>query len=137
MEIKLLNQTAFAKMLKQTGNETYQTIFEKDTWYEQVTLGEVIYRHKLLSLKKMSQELLTRKALESKISSDPVRLRTHHSGPVVALAFNSKSTVFYHLLGISKSEMAQAKRLVVFFAKSLLPKNNLPQEEAAVLPAVA
>ncbi len=48
MEIKLLNQTAFAKMLKQTGNETYQTIFEKDTWYEQVTLGEVIYRHKLL-----------------------------------------------------------------------------------------
>ena len=34
-----------------------------------------------------------------------------------------KSAVFYHLQVSSKREMAQAKRLVIFFAKSLLPKS--------------
>ena len=54
MEIQLLNQTEFAEMLKSAGNETHQTTFENDVWYEQVTIGEVTYRHKLLSLKKLS-----------------------------------------------------------------------------------
>ena len=124
METKQLTQSDFAQMLKQAGNETYQTTFEKDTWYEQVTFGETIYQHKLLSLKKMSEELLTRKALESKNSCQPVRLRAQNGGSVLALVFNSKTTVYYHLLGISKSEMAQAKRLVIYFAKSLLPKTS-------------
>jgi hypothetical protein len=33
-----------------------------------------------------------------------------------------RQPVFYHILAGSKSEMEQAKRLVVFFAKNLLPK---------------
>lgn len=122
MEIKQLTQSEFAQMLKQAGDETYQTTFENDAWYEQVTLGETIYQHKLLTLKKTSEELLTKKALESKHPCEPVRLRAQNGGFVLALVFNSKTTVYYHLLGVSKSETAQAKRLVIYFAKSLLPK---------------
>ena len=122
MEIQQVNQTEFAEMLKSAGNETYQTTFENDAWYEQVTIEEVAYRHKLISLKKLSSELLTRKAFEAKPSFEPIRLRAQGNGPVVALVFNTKSTVFYHLLVSSKREMAQAKRLVIFFSKSLLPK---------------
>ena len=122
MEIQQVNKTEFAELLKSAGNETHQNAFENDVWYEQVTVGEVTYRHKLLSLKKLSSELLTKKAIEAKPSSEPIRLRTHSSGPVAALVFNTKSTVFYHLMVGSKREMAQAKRLVISFTISLLPK---------------
>ena len=61
MEIQQVNQTEFAEMLKSAGNETYQTTFENDAWYEQVTMEEMTYRHKLLSLKKISSELITKK----------------------------------------------------------------------------
>ena len=122
MEIKQLNQTEFAEMLNSANNETYQTTFENDAWYEQVTIEEVAYRHKLISLKKLSSELLTRKAFEAKPSIEPIRLRAQGNSPVVALVFNTKSTVFYHLLVDTKSEMTKAKRLVIFFAKNLLPK---------------
>ena len=122
MEIQQVNQTEFAEMLKSAGNETYQTTFENDAWYEQVTIEEVAYRHKLISLKKLSSELLTRKAFEAKPSIEPIRLRAQGNSHVVALVFNTKSTVFYHLLVDTKSEMTKAKRLVIFFAKSLLPK---------------
>ena len=130
MENKQLNKSEFAKMLKSAGNETYQTTFENDVWYEQVTAGEVTYRHKLLSLKKLSSELLSKKALEAKPSVEPIRLRAQGNGSVVALVFNTKSTVFYHLLVDTKSAMAQAKHLVIYFAKSLLPKTSQPLQEA-------
>ena len=130
MEIQQVNQTEFAEMLKSADNKTHQTAFENDVWYEQVTIGEVIYRHKLLSLKKLSSELLTRKAFEAKPCTEPIRLRDQGNGPVVALVFNTKSTVFYHLMVGSKREMAQAKHLVIFFAKSLLPKTAKQLQEA-------
>ena len=130
MEIQQVNQTEFTEMLKSAGNETQQNAFENEVWYEQVILGEVTYRHKLLSLKKLSSELIIRKAFEAKPSSEPIRLRTHANGPVVALVFNTKSTVFYHLMVGSKREMDQAKRLVIAFAKSLLPKTTKPMQEA-------
>ena len=131
MEIQQVNQTEFAEMLKSAGNETHQTAFENDVWYEQVTIEEVTYRHKLLSLKKLSAELLTRKAFEAKPCVEPIRLRTQRNGPVVALVFNTKSTVFYHLMVGSQREMTQAKRLVIFFAKSLLPKKAKLLQEAS------
>ena len=130
MEIQQVNQTEFAEMLKSAGNETHQTTFVNDVWYEQVTVGEVTYRHKLLSLKKLSPELLTRKAFEAKPCVEPLRLRAQGNGPVVALVFNTKSTVFYHLMVGSQREMAQAKRLVIYFAKSLLPKTAKQLQEA-------
>lgn len=130
MEIQLLNQTEFAAMLKSAGNETLQTTFENDVWYEQVTVEEVTYRHKLLALRKLSSELLNKKAFESKPSIEPLRLRAQGNGPVVALVFTTKSTVFYHLMVGSQREMTQAKRLVIFFAKSLLPKTAKQLQEA-------
>ena len=130
MEIHQVNQTEFAEMLKSSGNETHQTAFENDVWYEQVTIGEVTYRHKLLSLKKLSVELLTRKAFEAKPRIEPLRLRAQGDGPVVALVFTTKSTVFYHLMVGTKREMAQAKSLVNCFAKSLLPKTAQQLQEA-------
>ena len=131
MEIQLLNQTEFAEMLKSAGNETHQTTFENDVWYEQVTVGEVTYRHKLLALRKLSSELLNKKAFESKPRIEPLRLRAQGNGPVVAIVFNTKTTVFYHLMVGSQREMAQAKRLVIFFAKSLLPKTTKQLQEAS------
>ena len=130
MEIQLLNQTEFAEMLKSAGNETHQTTFENDVWYEQVTVGEVTYRHKLLALRKLSSELLNKKAFESKPRIEPLRLRAQGNGPVVAIVFNTKTTVFYHLMVGSQREMAQAKRLVIFFTKSLLPKTAQQLQEA-------
>ena len=131
MEIQQVNQTEFAEMLKSAGNETHQTAFENDVWYEQVTLGEVTYRHKLLALRKLSSELLNKKAFEAKPCIEPLRLRDQGNGPVVAIVFTTKSTVFYHLMVGSKREMAQAKSLVIFFAKSLLPKSlNQPAEKS-------
>jgi len=112
MEIQQVNQTEFAEMLKSSGNETHQTTFEKDVWYE------------------LSVELLTRKAFEAKPCVEPIRLRSQGNGPVVAIVFNTKSTVFYHLMVGSKREMAQAKSLVIFFAKSLLPKTAKQLQEA-------
>ena len=117
-------------MLKSAGNETHQTTFVNDVWYEQVTVGEVTYRHKLLSLKKLSSELLNRKAFEAKPCVEPLRLRAQGNGPVVALVFNTKTTVFYHLMVGSKKEMAQAKSLVNCFAKSLLSKTAKLLQEA-------
>lgn len=126
MESQQLTKTEFTKTLKSAGNETYQTIFENEVWYEQITVGEVIYRHKLLSLRKLRSELINKKTLESTPAFEPIRLRAQSSGPVMAYVFNTKTTVFYHLLVNSRSEMAQAKRLVTVFAKSLLPKTAKP-----------
>ena len=127
METQQLTKTAFAQTLKSAGNETYQTVFENEVWYEQITVGEVIYRHKLLSLRKLSSELINKKTLKTTPSCEPIRLRAQNGGPVVAYVCNTKTTVFYHLLVSSKSEMIQAKRLVAVFAKSLLPKTTQPQ----------
>ena len=84
----------------------------------------------LNSLRKLSSELLAKKAFEAKPCVEPIRLRAQGNGPVVALVFNTKSTVFYHLLVGTKREMAQAKSLVNFFAKSLLPKTTKQPQEA-------
>ena len=137
MEAQQLTKTAFTKTLKSVGNETYQTIFENEVWYEQITVGEVIYRHKLLSLKKLRSELINKKTLESTPAFEPIRLRAQSGGPVMAYVFNTKTTVFYHLLVSSISEMAQAKRLVTVFAKSLLPKTakSLPGKQELSLAA--
>ena len=137
METKQLSKSALSQMLKQAGQENLQTIFNKDTWYEQITLGETIYQHKLLSLKKATEEMLLRKALEAKPSVEPIRLRTQNGGYVLALVLNTKTTVYYHLLGISKSEMVQAKRLVLYFAKSLLPETSQLPLGKQTLPLVA
>jgi hypothetical protein len=42
METKQLNQSEFHQMLKLVGIENLQTIFDKDTWYEQVTLKQTL-----------------------------------------------------------------------------------------------
>ena len=129
MEIQQVNQTEFAEMLKSAGNETHQTTFENDVWYEQVTVREVTYRHKLLALRKLSSELLNKKAFEAKPCIERLRLRDQGNGTVVALVFTTKSTVFYHLMVGSKRGMAQAKRLVILFSKSLLPKTAKQLQE--------
>ena len=126
MEIKEMTQSQFAEALHSANQETYQTTFENDVWYEQVTVEDTLCRHKLLTLKKTTSELLTRLALEA--SFEPIRLRAHSQGPVIALVFNIKSTLYYHLLTGTKSEMAQAKRLVIYFSKNLLPKPLQTQE---------
>ena len=137
MQNQLLNKTAFAEMLKSAGNETYQTTFENEVWYEQVTVGEVTYRHKLLSLKKLSSEQLAKKAFNAKPSVEPIRLRAQSNGPVLALVFNTNMTVFYHILVGTKSEMDHAKRMVNCFAKNLIPKPAKQLQEASTASCAA
>ena len=134
METKEMTQSQFTEALKSADQETYQTTFENDVWYEQVTVEDTLCRHKLFTLRKTTSELLTRLALEA--SFEPIRLRAHSQGPVIALVFNIKSTLYYHLLTGTKSEMAQAKRLVIYFSKNLLPKPTQPQESPEVSSAV-
>ena len=130
MEIQQVNKTQNPQLLKPAGRKTHQTTFENDVWYEQVTVEEVTYRHKLLALRKLSSELLNKKAFESKPRIEPLRLRARGDGTVVAGVFTTKSTVCYHLMVGSKRGMAQAKRLVILFAKSLLPKTAKQLQEA-------
>lgn len=135
MEIQQLSQSEFAQMLKSTDEATQELAFQNDAWYEQVTVGEVTYRHKLLSLKKTSSDLLYRTALESQLPTEPIRLPAYNNGPIIALVFHNKSTVYYHLLPGSKSEMTKAKRMVIFFAKKHIPQQTteLPQNESVIV----
>ena len=135
MEVKQLTKSGFAKMFKSDSNDTYTTIFEKNVWYEQVTIGEVTYRHKLLALKKLSEELLSKKAFEATPSMQSSDLK--FQGSVVAHVFNTKNTVYYHLLLGTPSEMEQAKRSVIFFSKCLLPKRPKQLSEKASASFVA
>lgn len=137
MKAKQLNKSEFTAMLMSNGNENHQLVFENETWFEEVTIGGETFCHKLLALKKTSADLINRKALGAEPSIEPLRLKAKQNGPVVALVFNTHYSVYYHLLISSKSEMAEAKRLVIWFAKSLISKRNTCQPKESLTTFVA
>ena len=132
MEMKQVTKSEFTAMLKSVGNDRCQTIYENGEWYETVTIGEETYCHKLLVLKQLSLELLKNKAFKADPTVEPIRLRAQSNGPVVALVFNTKYTVFYHLITSTKSEMDQARRMVICYSRSLFPKDNKNQSKKTV-----
>ena len=51
MEIKDLNKTDFKAIIKQNSKAARQFVIENGVMYEQVTVDNIQYRHKLLSVR--------------------------------------------------------------------------------------
>ena len=120
MEIKNLNKTEFAAIAKQNGNETRQLVIENGVLYEQLTIDEVLYRHKLLSVRPLSKEALEKKAQDMQPGALPMRLRESAKGETLAFVCRGKAVLFYHLPIGSKQQKSRAQQLVYCYAKSLV-----------------
>jgi hypothetical protein len=118
MEVKELNKTDFAVIAKKNGNETRQFVFEDNAWYEQLTVDDVQYRHKLLSVKLLSKDGLDKKAEEIQPGTLPICIRSY--GEVMAFVCSGKTAVYYHLPLGTKKWKARAKQVVFNYAKSLI-----------------
>ena len=122
MEIKNLNKTDFAVIAKQNGNEMRQIVIENGVLYEQLTIDEIQYRHKLLSVKPLSKEALDKKAQEVQSGTLPVRLKESAQGEILAFVCRGKTTLYYHLPIGTKAQKARAQQVVYSYAKSLIAK---------------
>lgn len=122
MEIKNLNKTEFAAIAKQNGNETRQLVIENGVLYEQLTIDEVLYRHKLLSIRALNKEAFDKKAQEVQLGSLPIRLKESAQGEILALVCCGKATLFYHLPACTKERKVRAQQAVFSYAKSLIAK---------------
>lgn len=122
MEIKNLNKTDFAVIAKQNGDETRQLVIENGVLYEQLTIDEVQYRHKLLSIKPLNMEALDKKAQEVQPGILPICLKESTQGEVVALVCHGKTTLYYYLPISTKVQKARAQQIVYNYAKSLIAK---------------
>ena len=70
MMIKKVNKTEFVEVAKAIGTVTYQIVNNGNFWFEQLTDGEVVYQHKLVTLRKMVCDALLVKA-----HNEPSRLK--------------------------------------------------------------
>ena len=122
MEVKELNKTDFAVIAKKNGNETRQFVFEDNAWYEQLTVDDVLYRHKVLSVKPLSREGLDKKAEEIQPGVLPICLRS--SGEVMAFVCNGKTALYYYLPSGTKKWRARAQQVVFNYAKSMIASPN-------------
>lgn len=122
METMDLNKSDFAAIAKQNDNETRQLVIEGGVWYEQITVDDVAYRHKLLSVRAVTKEALDRKAQEILPGALPIRLKENSQGEVLAFVCKGKATLFYHVPLGTKQWKAHAQRVVFNYAKSLLAK---------------
>ena len=122
MEIKVLNKSDFAVIAKKNGNETHQFVIENGIWYEQLTVDEIQYRHKLLSVRPLSKEALEKKANEIQPGFLPIRIKESAQGDVLAYVCGNKTTLYYHLPLGSKRWRARAQQIVFNYAKSLIAK---------------
>ena len=122
METKDLNKSDFAVIAKQNGNVTRQTVIENGVLYEQLTVDEIQYRHKLLSVRPLSKEALNRKAQDVQPGALPMRLRESANGKVLAFLCHGKTVLFYHLPVGTKEQKKHAQQMVYCYAKSLVAK---------------
>ncbi len=120
MEIKDLNKSDFAVIAKQNGIEMRQTVIENGVLYEQLTVDEIQYRHKLLSVRPLSKEALDRKVQNMQPGTLPTRLRENVKGEILAFVCRGKAALFYHLPIGSKEQKNRAQQLVYCYAKSLV-----------------
>ena len=122
MEIKDLNKSDFAVIAKKNGNVTRQTVIENGVLYEQLTVDEIQYRHKLLSVRPLSKEALDRKAQDVQPGALPMRLRESAKGETLAFVCRGKAALFYHLPIGSKEQKSRAQQMVYCYAKSIVAK---------------
>ena len=116
MRIEQLRKTEFREMAKAIGLETHTVVLDGDDWFEQLADGDVAYRYKVLSVERVSRDLLEKTALSE--GCLPTRLSLQ--GRVYAQAYHKGAKVFYCLSVTSKRETAYAKNLVLLYAKCVL-----------------
>lgn len=122
MEIKELNKTDFKAIVKQNSNETRQFVIENGVMYYQLTVDNIQYRHKLLSVRPLSKEVLDRKVQDIQPGTLPLRLKESAKGEILAFVCSGKTTLYYHLPISSKAQKARAQQVVFNYAKSLAAK---------------
>lgn len=116
MMIKKVNKTEFVEVAKAIGTVTYQIVNNGNFWFEQLTDGEVMYQHKLVTLRKMVCDALLVKA-----HNEPSRLKDS-LGNVCAFIYESNSFVYYCLVPITRSEKIYADRQVRSYARCVASK---------------
>lgn len=116
METKKVNKTEFVEMAQTIGTVTYQIVNNGNFWFEQLTDGESVYQHKLLTLQKM-----THNALLGKAHNEPSRLKDS-LGNVCAFIYESNSFVYYCLVPVTRREKSYADRQVRSYARCVASK---------------
>ena len=106
MEIKDLSKTDFKAIVKQNSKAARQFVIENGVMYEQVTVDNIQYRHKLLSVRPLSKEALDRKVQAIQPGPLPIRLKESAQGEVLALVCGGKTVLYYHLPINSKEQKA-------------------------------
>ena len=131
MEMENLNKSAFSKLAATISGETYQIVREGDTWYEQLNDDEVVYRHKLLTIKNVSLDSLNKKA--KSCHNDFGRIIDPSQGSTCAFIFKSNAVLYYCLLPIFKTERNRAMQLVEAYAKHLATNKKTKFQACAAL----
>ena len=116
METKKVNKTEFVEVAKAIGTVTYQIVNNGNFWFEQLTDGEVVYQHKLVTLRKMVCDALLVKA-----HNEPSRLKDS-LGNVCAFIYESNSFVYYCLVPVTRREKTYADRQVRSYARCVASK---------------
>ncbi len=116
METKKVNKTEFVEVAKAIGTVTYQIVSNGNFWFEQLTNGEAVYQHKLVTLRKMVCDALLVKA-----RNEPSRLKDS-LGNVCAFIYESNSFVYYCLLPVTRREKTYADRQVRSYARCVASK---------------
>ncbi len=122
MEIKELNKTNFKAIVKQNGKAAHQFVIENGVMYEQITVNNILYRHKLLSVRPLSKEALDRKVQAIQPGALPIRLKESAQGEILAFVCGGKTVLYYHLPINSKEQKTRARQVVFNYAKSLIAK---------------
>lgn len=63
MKIEQLRKAEFREMAQSIGLETHAIVLDDDEWFEQLTDGDVAYRYKVMSVERVSHDLLEKTAL--------------------------------------------------------------------------
>lgn len=135
-----INESAFMKLYALIGNETYQIVREGDAWYEQLSVDETTYRHRLLTIVSASYASMAKKDQEKsqKASSKSQskyfgmgQLKESQQGPTCAYVWEDNSFLYYCLVPQTRSEKARAMQHVVTLAQSLANRKSKVQACAA------
>lgn len=135
MKVEKVSNLALSKLAAIIGDETYQIVREGDTWYEQLNDDEVVYRHKLLTIKSMSLDSLNKKA--KSYHNNLGRIKDPAQGSTCAFVFKSNTVLYYCLVPIFKTGRNHAMQLVEAYAKHLATNKKTKSQAYAAFKRAA
>ena len=119
MEIKVVNKTEFTAIAKK-NKQIRQFMIDNGIVYEQLTVDDIQFRHRLLSVRLVSMEMLDKKAQVIQPGALPIRLKDSAQGDTLAFICCGKTALFYHLPIDTKEKKNRAQQIVFSYAKSLV-----------------